>query len=86
MDGLIVQAERYIADSEVEAIKKRVLEIVRQHGEISQRDLARKTQFLKQRDRSEVLNDLAEAGRIVIEKRQSGMGRPTFVISLAAEK
>lgn len=86
MDGLIVQAERYIADSEVEATKKRVLEVVRKHGEISQRDLARKTQFLKQRDRAEVLNDLSEAGRIVIEKRHSGMGRPSFVIRLASEQ
>lgn len=79
IDDLMEQGERYIADSEVEATKKRVLEAVRKHGPITGHELARKTQFLRGRDRQEVLADLIEAGLLSIEKLPSTGGRPTFI-------
>jgi len=77
IEGLMTQAERYVADSEAEATKKRVLEVVRKYGPMTGNELTRKTQFLRGRDRQEVLIDLLEAGLISIQKLSSTGGRPT---------
>lgn len=82
MDGLMTQAERYIADSEAEALKKRVLEVVRRHGPISSRELSRKTQFLRGKDRQEALSDLVEAGLLAMEKMPSTGGRPLILFKV----
>ncbi len=74
---LLVQAERYIADTEAERHHKRVLEIIRKAGKngIKQRDLTRKCQFLDPKTRRETLDSLQESEQITAFKSQSG-GRP----------
>jgi hypothetical protein len=81
---LIGEAERYMADSLYEATMKRLLEIVRRHGAISGRDLARATQWLGRRERGEVLAHLEESGAIVVSRSLPGEagGRPGIVIRL----
>lgn len=81
VDTMITNADRYIADSEYEAVKKRVLDVVRKSAPIDGTELARKTQFLRSKERSEVVTDLQEAGLISIQKLSSSGGRPRLLIS-----
>jgi len=74
---LLVQAERYIADTEAERHHKRVLEIVRKAGKkgIKQRDLTRKCQFLDPKIRRDTLQSLQESEQITAVQIK-GRGRP----------
>jgi predicted Zn-ribbon and HTH transcriptional regulator len=50
-------------------MKERVFTIISQNPNISGNELARKTQFVRKRERQEIIEDLLEAKRIVrIEK------------------
>ncbi|KAA5545404.1 DUF3987 domain-containing protein [Roseiconus nitratireducens] len=66
-----------VADGEHDALKKRVLRQIPFHPEvITQRDLSRKTQFLRDaRQRNEIINELIEAGYV---ERVQIPGRKTF--------
>jgi hypothetical protein len=75
---LIREADRHIADNETEAAHKRVLDIIRKSGTITQNELTRRTQSLKGKERVEIINALAESGQIVIGlEQQEGAGRPS---------
>ena len=83
---LLQEANRFIADNEVEASHKAVMEIIRQAGTIPQNLLTRRTQNLKQRERSEILAALVEAGLISISTHTAEAGgRPTRSYSLIGE-
>ncbi|MEO5363854.1 MAG: hypothetical protein H7838_09565, partial [Magnetococcus sp. DMHC-8] len=58
-----------IADNQTEQNHKRVLEIIRNAGPkgISKRDLTRRSQFLEQRQRQDILQSLIDAGQILVE-------------------
>ncbi|MBF0116604.1 MAG: PriCT-2 domain-containing protein [Magnetococcales bacterium] len=60
-----------IADNQTEQNHKRVLEIIRNAGPkgISKRDLTRRTQFLDQRQRQDILQSLIDGGQILVETR-----------------
>lgn len=80
LETMITGAERFIADNEHEAIKKRVLEIIRQFGEIDTTQLNRKTQFFKDgRARADVLTELQEAGLIASSRLNATTGRPRML-------
>ena len=70
---LLVQAERYLADNDIERNHKRVLEIIRQVGRkgITRTDLYDQTRFLARRDRDDILVTLVESERIVQEIRKT---------------
>jgi hypothetical protein len=74
VDTLLTEAERHVADNEIERNHKRVLEIVRQAGRkgITKKHLYDRTRFLTRRDREEILATLAESERIVQEVRKTG--------------
>lgn len=62
--SLLQDAERFIADTEFEAKLNRALDIIRRHGPVSSAELIRKGFKHPERERSEVLRTLAEAGLI----------------------
>ncbi len=74
--------ERYVADSQHEAMLKKVVEILRRHGGwIDGHALARKTQFLSRRDRNELISQLEESG--MLEKSTEGTStKPRKLIRL----
>ncbi len=70
---LLVQAERHLADNDIERNHKRVLEIIRHEGRkgITRTNLYDQTRFLSRRDRDDILVTLVESERIVQEIRKT---------------
>ena len=84
--NLITIVETEVADNEHEAVVNRVLKIIaksRQSG-VSRYALSRRTQWLKQRDRKDVLEQLIESGRVAAVERHGSRG-PVAVVYVAAE-
>lgn len=80
LDTMLDQAERFIADSEHEALLKKVLDIIRRAGRIDGTTLAKRTQFLRTKERMELLLQLEEAGQVVLHREKSKLGRPGYVV------
>ena len=72
--------ERHVADTEIEAHLKRLKEIIRAAGAkgITKSDVTRASQWLKSRDRDEILETLIESGDITTGMRETG-GRRAMV-------
>ncbi len=81
---LLVQAERHLADNEVERNHKRMLELIRAAGKsgIRHNDLTRKLQFIEPRVRRDILASLCESEQIVAGMVQT-RGRPAMVYRFA---
>jgi hypothetical protein len=81
--GTLARAvERYVADTQHEAMLKKVVEILRRHGDwIDGGTFARKTQFLSRRDRNEVITQLEESGMIELSREPTG-SKPRSLIRL----
>jgi len=58
--------EHEVADSEHEKMVNRVSKIIREAGVISQNELTRKTQYLRRKDRSDILSTLVESELVKI--------------------
>jgi hypothetical protein len=69
----IEAVERHVADTEIEAHLKRLKEIIRNAGAkgISKSEVTRASQWLKSRDRNEILETLIESGDITTGMRGS---------------
>jgi hypothetical protein len=80
MAKLIKNAEEHVADNEHEAAVKRVMSIIKAANGITKNELVRKTQFLKRRDRDEIIASLVEAESVRIENHNTVGGRPKTVI------
>ena len=72
--------ERHVADTETEAHLKRLKEIIRTAGAkgITKSEITRASQWLKSRDRNEILETLIESGDITTAMRETG-GRKAMV-------
>lgn len=75
---MLFVAHEWVADGQFDAQQKRVLRVVRRAGgKISRSELCRKTQWLKQRERQEVIDNMLETGQlrheIVGTKTKSGV-------------
>jgi len=72
--------ERHVADTETEAHLKRLKEIIRAAGSkgITKSEITRASQWLKSRDRNEILETLIESGDITTGMRETG-GRRAMV-------
>ena len=83
---LVEYVDQHVADSKVERVKKRMLEIVRAAGEagITRSDFTRRTQFVLARERDEYLDDLIEAGEIVARTR-AGNGKKSVAALFSSE-
>jgi hypothetical protein len=79
----MVEVERNVADNPVEANHKRVLGIIRIAGEagLTKNELARRTQFLDQRQRTDIVGSLVEAGQVVTALRPSAT-KPAMVFRI----
>ena len=76
-------AHEWVADGVFDARQKRVLRIVRKaDGKISRSELCRKTQWLTQRERQEVIDNLVETGQIEQVTEETAT-RPRVVYALA---
>ena len=76
--------ERHVADTETEAHLKRLKEIIRAAGAkgITKSEITRASQWLKARDRDEILLTLIESGDITTGMRDTG-GRRAMVYRLS---
>ena len=76
--------ERHVADTETEAHLKRLKEIIRAAGAkgITKSEITRSSQWLKARDRDEILLTLIESGDITTGMRDTG-GRRAMVYRLS---
>jgi len=62
---MLFVAHEWVADGQFDAQQKRVLRVVRRAGgRISRNALSRRTQWLKQRERQEVIDNLLETGQL----------------------
>ena len=76
--------EDQVSDNEVEATHKKVLQIVKRARQMTGNELARATQFLKKRERDEVMQTLLDAGQISVRlHRTSPKGAPTKIYEAA---
>jgi hypothetical protein len=78
VETLLTQAERHIAENDIERSSKRVQEIIRAAGPrgITKKRLYDKTRFLTKRDREDILTTLIESEEIGVTVHQTG-GKPT---------
>jgi hypothetical protein len=74
---MINQAFEHVSENENEARSKKLMRLI--VGEMTINELTRKTQWLRSRERSEILNDLEAAGYVAIERKDTG-GRPCTYI------
>jgi hypothetical protein len=76
----IEAVERHVADTETEANLKRLREIIRVAGTngITKSEITRASQWLKARDRDDILITLVESGDVVTGMRETG-GRKAMV-------
>jgi hypothetical protein len=73
----------WVAEGQFDARQKRVLRIVRRaDGRISRSDLCRRTQWLTQRERQEVIDNLMETGQLR-EEREATATKPRVIYALA---
>jgi len=80
---LVADADRYLADTEHEAVLKRLIGILRRHGRMTGVEFARATQFLSRRTRSDAVAQLVEVGLVcLINHKINGPGRPGYTIEL----
>ena len=76
--------ERHVADTETEAHLKRLREVIRTAGAkgITKSELTRGTQWLKSRDRDDIIQTLIESGDVTTSMRGS-VTRQAMVYRLA---
>lgn len=80
---LLIQAERHLADNEVERCHKRMLEVIRSAGRngIRHNDLTRRLQFIEPKLRREILMSLVESEQVLATESRA-RGRPATIYRL----
>jgi hypothetical protein len=80
LETVLEQAQRFIADSEYEALSKRVLDVVRQIGGwVDGNTIARRCQFVARRQRADLIADLVESGALEA-KQELTATRPRMLV------
>ncbi len=80
---MLFVAHEWVADGQFDARQKRVIRVVRKAGgRISRSDLCRRTQWLSQRERQEVIDNLLETGQLRHEVEQTAT-KPRATYALA---
>ena len=72
--GMIVAANEMMAETDHEGFVNRIKAIIKKEGTIGRTDLARRTQWLKSKDRDGIIDQLAEAE--IIQKLDVKSGQP----------
>ena len=76
---MLFLTSQHFAENEQHASLNRVASILREHGKMTRSQFTRKTQFLKRRERDELLSELIERGDAVVREATTG-GRPQIVM------
>jgi hypothetical protein len=74
---MLRKAFEHVAENETESRSKKVLRLIT--SELTQTELTRRTQWLRRKERDEILAELQACGYIQIEQKETG-GRPLSVI------
>jgi hypothetical protein len=73
--------EHHVADSPWEASMKKLLNIIRKHGDwIDISTINSRCYFLKARDRNEMLAQLIDGGTLKVKKEETGTKKRTYVM------
>lgn len=83
---MIYLADEWVSDGTFDARQKRVIRIIRDHGaSMSRSELCRRTQWLTQRERNEIVENLIETGAVLIDAEMPGPsgGRAATIYRLA---
>ena len=80
---LLCEADRRVADNDVEARHKKMLEVIRSGKRLSRSDLVRKTQFLSRREREDILASLTESGLVIAQVEAGVTKSTTFYVATA---
>jgi hypothetical protein len=81
---LVAGTERYVADNDYEATRKRVLETLRRHGGwMTGHILAKRLGFVDRRRRGEIIGDLVEADLVEMVK-EPGKTKPQLLVRAKA--
>jgi len=70
---------RHVADNEQEAAHKRVLNAIKDAGEITRRDLLRQCRFLRKRELEEIITSAMEAGDVAVANVKNANGNKSTV-------
>lgn len=70
---------RNVADNQQEASHKKVLNIIKDAGTISRRDLLRRCRFLRKRELEEIIGSAMEAGDVTVENVKNPNGSQSTV-------
>ena len=82
---LVRRVFTHVSANEADSDKKKVLEIIRRHREITANELTRKTQWIRnKRSRSEILDELVDGGFImrISRKAVETGGRPADIFAI----
>lgn len=86
---MLRESDRYVADNQIEADKKWVLDMIAKGGvNVSQNQISRQTQRLTRSQRDQILADLVDSGHVVMTvERKEGAGRPgkSYTANVSAE-
>ncbi|RMF41828.1 MAG: hypothetical protein D6753_08930, partial [Planctomycetota bacterium] len=75
-------AGQWVADGQFDARQKKVLRVIRDAGgEIGRRELSRRTQWLSQRERNEIIANMEEAGLLELKQVKTAT-RPKLVYAI----
>lgn len=74
---MLRKAFEHVAENETESRSKKLLRLIT--GELTMNELTRKTQWLRGKERYEIISDLQAAGYVVMEQKDTG-GRPLTII------
>lgn len=85
---ILSQAERFVADNEYERMAKSVLDVIRQHGTMTERELSRKIRTMDIAQRTKIIAHLQQGGfvHVVTSMPAGGVGRPSFRVSIATDE
>jgi hypothetical protein len=76
---MLHKASEHVSENEVESRAKKVLRLI--EGEMNMSQLSRRTQWLRGKERTEILSDLAQSGYITIETKESTGGRKATIVT-----
>lgn len=77
---MLFLTDQHFAENQTHADLNRVAAIIRDHGKLSRSQFTRKTQFLKRRDRDDMLREVTERGDVEIRQEATTGSRSEAII------
>lgn len=77
---MLFLTDQHFAENQTHADLNRVAAIIRDHRKLSRSQFTRKTQFLKRRDRDDMLREVTERGDVEIRQEATTSGRSEAMV------